>query len=571
MKRPAKVAVCAACLGALVTVCLFALARQLLQDSFGRKLSLDVSTRARIVREKLEAAVLVARGAAGFAETLGVPGWPSFGTFAAKFIGEDTGLRALALVAAVPGGERARFEATVRALPGMVDFTLYEGLPGVARQPLQERGIHYPVFFTKSREPGATAVLGYDLGSSPVRLSALERSRDTGEATVTERISLVGTAGKPGFIVFFPIYGGAGEPATPAQRREALTGFVQAIFSLEDLTMAALKSTTPAGLPFELQDWSAAPEGRSIFRWTARLQGRGGWRSALIPPGIHLSQRFPFAGREWAIDVAPNAAYLENAYPLAHWLVLPIGLLLTWSLAAYLHAVLSRREELAQLNAALEAEIARRGRSEDALRASEEQYRVVADNTYEWEFLLDPAERFVYSSPASERITGHGSAEFLADPELLERIILPEDLEICRRHRRDVAAAPALSSLAFRIRHRDGSVRWIDHVCQPVFDRSGRFAGTRGSHRDVTEKRRIEEERERLIAELRQAQKSIRTLEGILPICASCKKIRNEKDDWVQIESYVSQHSRAAFTHGICPECVRELYPGLSQKPDRGA
>lgn len=72
--------------------------------------------------------------------------------------------------------------------------------------------------------------------------------------------------------------------------------------------------------------------------------------------------------------------------------------------------------------------------------------------------------------------------------------------------------------------------------------------------------RRSEEERERLIHELQEALANVRTLSGMLPICASCKKIRDDKGFWNQIETYIRAHSDAKFTHGICPECADKLY-----------
>ena len=79
--------------------------------------------------------------------------------------------------------------------------------------------------------------------------------------------------------------------------------------------------------------------------------------------------------------------------------------------------------------------------------------------------------------------------------------------------------------------------------------------------RDVSERVRYEEERERLINELQVALEKIKTLKGLLPICAHCKKIRNDDGYWQQIEVYIHEHSEADFTHGICPDCMKELYP----------
>lgn len=81
---------------------------------------------------------------------------------------------------------------------------------------------------------------------------------------------------------------------------------------------------------------------------------------------------------------------------------------------------------------------------------------------------------------------------------------------------------------------------------------------------DITNQRKIEKEREELIAELREAISEIKQLRGILPICASCKKIRDDKGAWEQIEIYIHNHSELDFSHSICPECVKKLYPGYN-------
>ncbi len=79
--------------------------------------------------------------------------------------------------------------------------------------------------------------------------------------------------------------------------------------------------------------------------------------------------------------------------------------------------------------------------------------------------------------------------------------------------------------------------------------------------RRAIEKRQAEEAREKLIRELREALARIKTLSGMLPICMSCKKIRDDKGYWNQIEAYISEHSEAEFSHGLCPECAKKLYP----------
>ena len=72
-------------------------------------------------------------------------------------------------------------------------------------------------------------------------------------------------------------------------------------------------------------------------------------------------------------------------------------------------------------------------------------------------------------------------------------------------------------------------------------------------------------EKERLIKELKEALDNIKTLRGLIPICAGCKNIRNDDGYWVQVESYLKSHSDLNFTHSICPDCVKKLYPEFSR------
>jgi two-component system, sensor histidine kinase len=83
---------------------------------------------------------------------------------------------------------------------------------------------------------------------------------------------------------------------------------------------------------------------------------------------------------------------------------------------------------------------------------------------------------------------------------------------------------------------------------------------------EMQERRQIERDRENLIAELRLALNEVKTLSGLLPICCACKKIRNDKGYWLQIETYVQEHSNAEFSHGICPDCAKKLYPDFYQE-----
>ncbi len=94
----------------------------------------------------------------------------------------------------------------------------------------------------------------------------------------------------------------------------------------------------------------------------------------------------------------------------------------------------------------------------------------------------------------------------------------------------------------------------------PIFDEKGNLVQMIEYCVGISERKRAAEEREKLIAELQRALQEVRTLSGLLPICSSCKRIRDENGSWDSLEIYVSSHSQAEFSHGLCPECAKRIY-----------
>ena len=94
------------------------------------------------------------------------------------------------------------------------------------------------------------------------------------------------------------------------------------------------------------------------------------------------------------------------------------------------------------------------------------------------------------------------------------------------------------------------------------------FVSVNKANRNITERMKVEAEREKLIQELQKTLAEVKKLSGFLPICASCKKIRDDKGYWNQIEEYIRTHSEAEFSHGLCPDCTRMLYPDFRKKKD---
>lgn len=103
-----------------------------------------------------------------------------------------------------------------------------------------------------------------------------------------------------------------------------------------------------------------------------------------------------------------------------------------------------------------------------------------------------------------------------------------------------------------------------DHLEEMIKERTAELLmANEQLHSEINERKRAEAEREKLIAELREALTNVKMLSGLLPICSACKKIRNDKGYWEQIECYIRDRSDADFTHGICPDCKKKLYPNF--------
>lgn len=156
--------------------------------------------------------------------------------------------------------------------------------------------------------------------------------------------------------------------------------------------------------------------------------------------------------------------------------------------------VRERTKELEITNDLLVKEIDISKQQEQSLKLAEEKYRTVADHTHGWEFWLDKDDNFIYCSPSCERITGYESAEFLKNPRLLFEIIHPDDLKGFQSHKKTEGLCQIGNhEFQYRIVRNDGSIRWIGHECQPIYDESNNFKGVRGSNRDISERKNIDQ------------------------------------------------------------------------------
>jgi PAS domain S-box-containing protein len=130
--------------------------------------------------------------------------------------------------------------------------------------------------------------------------------------------------------------------------------------------------------------------------------------------------------------------------------------------------------------------------AEDELRQAEQRYRLVADFTYDWETWENLDGSYIYVSPSFERITGYRVQQLIDRPGMLNEIILPDHFTQWQKHQQAVHAQHETGEIQFLIRTKNGKIRWIEHICQPVYGDKGEYLGIRASNRDITTRKQAE-------------------------------------------------------------------------------
>jgi PAS domain S-box-containing protein len=204
--------------------------------------------------------------------------------------------------------------------------------------------------------------------------------------------------------------------------------------------------------------------------------------------------------------------------------------------------------------------------SNEKLSGLTEEQQLLLDHTRDFIYRHDPEGLITYVSPAVERITGFSPEEWRG-PHTKHNTENPANLKGREATEEMLRTGRPGPSYVIEVRHRSGRTVWLEINKQP-YVRGDAIAGFIGVARDITTRVGLEQEREKLIDELQDALARIRTLRGLLPICSSCKKVRDDKGYWSQIEAYVSDHSEAEFTHSICPDCAAKLYGKYYSPPE---
>jgi PAS domain S-box-containing protein len=166
-------------------------------------------------------------------------------------------------------------------------------------------------------------------------------------------------------------------------------------------------------------------------------------------------------------------------------------------------------------------------------------------------------------NPAWETTLGF-SREELQSKRMFD-FVHPDDRERTLEQNRIVRAGGQALGFENRYVCKDGSYKWLLWNARADLDNQVIYSVAR----DITRRKRAEEERERLLKELQDALAEVRELQEILPICMYCKRIRDDANYWQSVEAYITHHTKTRFSHGICPPCYEKAIKGLEEETGR--
>lgn len=216
-----------------------------------------------------------------------------------------------------------------------------------------------------------------------------------------------------------------------------------------------------------------------------------------------------------------------------------------------------RTLNLKRANNDLLSEIDVRSRTEVRLKESEQRYRQIYSSISDCLFIADVKGFISDANPAACNTYGYSQEDLIG--KHVTELIHKDYQSNFEQFVADLSSKGCYYGETIDIR-KDGSFLNAE-VKGTLFILKGE-QHLLAIIRDVTERKQSELQREKLISELQKALDEIKTLKGIVPICSTCKKIRDDKGFWNSLESYIQQHSDASFSHGICPECSDKLYGG---------
>lgn len=500
-----------------------------------------------------------------------------FRDFANHVLKSHAPIQALEWVPRVPDSERKAYESAARRT-GFPDFQFTERLPQGKMGRAEPRKEYFPIYFT---EPswGNTPDLGLDLASDPARWAAMESAAKSGEILATGRITLPGESGNQfEVIVIAPVYRKGVLADTDQARRDNLEGFMLSVFRINDLVEEATGFLEPEGVDFFIYDASASEAERFLYSHESRLRKTPQVKLEQSGAGFRKTKSLEFAGRQWRISYSATPEFIAARTNWRLWGLLLAGFAVTGLVAVFLFFIgrlvgktEKSAQDLSETNALLTQEMLEHRQADAQLREKERLLSESQRLGHIGSFLYKMTGTIQWSDELY-RLYGVSPETFTPTVESFLSLIHPEDRQSMQVWISACAAGEKPDALDFRINMPDGTVRLVRGSGDAGRDDENRVTYLVGTVIDITELKHAEQELQRYAADLenrnqalQEALAKVRQLTGMLPICASCKKIKDDRGYWSGVETYVSEHTDAVFSHGLCPECEKKAHADLAE------
>jgi signal transduction histidine kinase/DNA-binding response OmpR family regulator len=348
----------------IVTITVFVVAREGSRDNFAMMFRRQAFSRAEAVYQTLRHAREEVEDLRRYHENFVSMDRRSFIRYTDPMAAREGVTQAFEWAPRVRRSERPEYEALARR-DGVGDFHFRERDRTGKLVTAAARGEYFPVYYVSPLR-GTRVTLGYDLATDSLLRAAMEKARDEAQTVAGAPLRPEQETDAGGScLVFAPVYGGDLKPASLPERRQSLRGFTVGAYRVGDIVRNSLAGTPPMGLPFVLEDMSAAPANRLLYRHESRT-GASDWKQLQTP--VRYERFLEFAGRDWRLTIIPGTSFVAEHSSYWYWLILPLGTLLSAVVASYLNGAVTRRFQLEVLVRSRTAELERvNGRLEQSL------------------------------------------------------------------------------------------------------------------------------------------------------------------------------------------------------------
>jgi PAS domain S-box-containing protein len=392
----------------------------------------------------------------------------------------------------IADAKRKEFEESLR-VEGYPEFQVTERNDQQKFSQSSQRKEYFPVDYTEPMELGRP-ILGFDTASNPVSWEAMQKARDSGMIIATSQIKLVREKKQsPNYKVFLPIYINGVAHDTLEERRQNLAGFVAILVNIEDFIESSLSDMGSSGIDMYLYDESVESDKQLLYFYSLHRQQTSGVSIGEQKENKELQWigRFDMAGRKWQIRCVPDASFFARYRKSQSWLVLAIGLLLTFALARYLFNIKGYTAKIESLVTERTDALEKVNKN---LKESESMVRAILDQTFQFIGLMSVDGTLIEVNKTAIDLVGIDEAACLNKP-FWDAPWWTHSPQLQNKLREAIKKVAAGEFVRFEATHKakDGSLHYVDFSLKPVKDATGKVIYMIPEGRDITERKVMEE------------------------------------------------------------------------------